>query len=130
MSKKSESKFHTVWKFQDFSIGVKSVILTLLEALKFHFYEFLHFYKTEICQINKILSPEYCINSSFTGSRFFKIHFTQNLCDRKNYGAFTICKISRKKFCLTAFCNVRVNLKRLRVTTLNNTYIVEMWHSP
>ena len=60
----------TVWKFQDFSItqilreinlwasrSAKCAILTLLEALKFDFNEFLHFLKAEIDQISKIESP-------------------------------------------------------------------------
>ena len=56
-----------MWKFQDFPITqilreinlrdsrrAKCAILTHLEALDFHFYEFLHFLKAEIDQINKI----------------------------------------------------------------------------
>ena len=59
-----------MWKFHDFSItqilreinfedsrSAKSAILTHLEALNFDFYEFLHFLKAEIYQINKIQSP-------------------------------------------------------------------------
>ena len=60
----------TVWKFQNFSItqilreiifrdsrSAKFAILTHSEALNFDFYEFLHFLKAEIYQINKIHSP-------------------------------------------------------------------------
>ena len=60
----------TVWKFQDFSItqilreinfeesgSAKSAILPHLEAVNFDFYEFLHFLKAEIDQMNKIHSP-------------------------------------------------------------------------
>jgi len=59
----------TVWKFQNFSdIRIlrdnqfegskceKSVILAILEPLKFDFYEFLHFLYAEIYQINKLQS--------------------------------------------------------------------------
>ena len=59
-----------VWKFHDFSIteilrennfrnsrGAKFAILTHLEALICDFYEFLHFLKSEIDQVNKIKSP-------------------------------------------------------------------------
>ena len=59
----------TMWKFHDFSItqilreinfgdsrSAKSAILTHLEALNFDFYEFLHFLKAEIYQMNKIHS--------------------------------------------------------------------------
>ena len=61
---------HTVWKFDGFCIiqilreisfedsqSAKSAILTHLEALNFDFYEFLHFLKAEIDQMNKIHSP-------------------------------------------------------------------------
>ena len=60
----------TVWKFHDFSIthifreiifsnygGLKTAILTQLEALNFDFYEFLHLMMAEIYQINKVESP-------------------------------------------------------------------------
>ena len=60
-----------MWKFQDFFItqilreinfgdsrSAKSAILTHLEALKFDFYEFLHFQKAENHQINLIQSPK------------------------------------------------------------------------
>jgi len=60
----------TVWKFQDFSItqilreinfgesgSAKSAILTHLDALNLDYYEFLHFWKAEIDQINNIQSP-------------------------------------------------------------------------
>ena len=59
-----------MWEFHDFSItqilreikfgdlkSSKSAIFTHLEALKFDFCEFEDFLKTEIDQINKILSP-------------------------------------------------------------------------
>ena len=39
------------------SRSAKSTILTHLEALNFDFYQFLHFLKAEMYQINKILSP-------------------------------------------------------------------------
>ena len=55
-----------MWKFHNFSItqifreihlgdsrGAKYAILTYLEALNFDFYDFLHFLKAEIDQINK-----------------------------------------------------------------------------
>ena len=60
-----------MWKFHDFSIteilreinfggsrSAKSAISKHLEALKFHFHEFLHFLKAAIYQINKIQSPK------------------------------------------------------------------------
>ena len=60
----------TVWKFQDFSIihilreinfedsrSAKSTILTNLEALNFAIQDFLHYFKAEIYQMNKIQSP-------------------------------------------------------------------------
>ena len=60
----------TVWKFHDFSIpqilheiylwdsrSEKSAILTHLEALNFDLYDFLHFLKAEIDQMNKIYNP-------------------------------------------------------------------------
>ena len=37
--------------------SAKSAILTHLEAVNFDFYEFLHFLKAEIYQMNKIHSP-------------------------------------------------------------------------
>ena len=59
-----------MWKFQDFCIteilreinfedsrSAKSAISTHLEALDFDFYEYLHFLKAEIYQMNKIYSP-------------------------------------------------------------------------
>ena len=61
---------NTVWIFQDFSISqilreinfedswsAKSDIFPHSEALNFDFYEFLHFLKAEIDQLNKIHSP-------------------------------------------------------------------------
>ena len=39
------------------SRSAKSAILTHSLALNFDFYEFLYFFKVEICQINKIQSP-------------------------------------------------------------------------
>ena len=78
-----------MWKYDVFSITqilreinfvdsriVKSAILTHLQALNFDYQEFLHFLKAEVYQINKHLSPENCINGSFTASRFSKIDFT------------------------------------------------------
>ena len=60
---------YTVWKFQDFCIteilreinlwesrGAKSAIFTHLEDLNFDFYDFLHFLKAVIDQINLIHS--------------------------------------------------------------------------
>ena len=80
---------HTEWKFHDFSIiqifreinfnefeGPKSVILTHLEALNFDSYEFLHFLKGEIDQINKNQKPKICKKGSFCASRILKIDFT------------------------------------------------------
>ena len=59
-----------MWEFHDFHIpqilseinygnsrSVKSAILTHLEAMNFDFYEFLHIFKAEIDQINKIQCP-------------------------------------------------------------------------
>ena len=67
---KHENLFYTVQKFQDFSIiqilreinfgecrVTKSAVLTHLEVLNFDKYEFLHFLKADIYQINKIHSP-------------------------------------------------------------------------
>ena len=60
---------HTVWKFRDFSNiqilreinfgdskSAKSAILTHLEDLNFDFYEFFHFLRAEIYQINQTQS--------------------------------------------------------------------------
>ena len=60
-----------LWKFHDFCIpqilreikfwystSEKAAILAHLEAVNFHFYEFLHSLKAEIYQINKIQSPK------------------------------------------------------------------------
>ena len=59
-----------MWKYQDFSItqilheinfedswSAKSAILTHLDVLNFDFYEFLHFLKSDIYQMNKIHWP-------------------------------------------------------------------------
>ena len=59
-----------VWTLHHFSVtqilretnfgecsSAKSIILTHLEGLNFDSYEFLHFLKAEIDQINKIQSP-------------------------------------------------------------------------
>ena len=54
---------------------VKS-ILGILEALNFGFYEFLHFLKGEIDQINKIQSPINGKYGSVITSRIPKINFT------------------------------------------------------
>ena len=61
----------TVWKFHDFPItqisreinlgdfrSAESAILTHLEALNLGFYEFLHFLKVGIYQINKFQRPK------------------------------------------------------------------------
>ena len=63
-------KNYTVWKFHDFCIiqilreinfgksgSAKSGIFTHLEALNFKFYEFLHFWKSEIYLNVQIHSP-------------------------------------------------------------------------
>ena len=76
---------NTVWKFHEFSIiqilseikvdefrASQSAILSHLEALKFDFYDFLHFLKAEN-QNNKIHNPE--MSKSCT-SRIFKTNFT------------------------------------------------------
>ena len=64
-------KCTTVWKFHDFAItqilreinfgdskSAKTAILAHLKQRNFDFYEFLHFWKPEIYQINKIQSPQ------------------------------------------------------------------------
>ena len=79
----------TVWNFHDLSIthiyceinfgdsrGAKSAILRHLEALNFEFYEFLHFLKAKMYQINNLQSPKNGKKSSFRTSRIFKIDFT------------------------------------------------------
>ena len=79
----------TVWKFQDFCIiqilreinfgdswSAKSANLPHLEALTFDFYEFLHFLKAAIYQINNIHSPWNGKNGSFCTSGILKIDFT------------------------------------------------------
>ena len=64
MSLSTVGKFHDICiikillreiKFED-SQSAKSAILPHLEVLQFDFYEFLHFLKTEIDQLNKIHS--------------------------------------------------------------------------
>ena len=64
----------TVWKFHDISLtqmlrenkfSAKSDIFAYLEVLNFDFYEFFHFLKAEIYQINEILSPKNGKNGSF-----------------------------------------------------------------
>ena len=65
------AKIDALWKFHDFCIiqilrennleealSRKSAILPHLEALNFDFYNFLHFSKCGIDQINKIQSPK------------------------------------------------------------------------
>ena len=60
-----------MWKFHEFPItqilceinfkdsrSAKCAILTNLEALNIYFYEFLHFLKAEIDQINNIQGPK------------------------------------------------------------------------
>ena len=82
-------KNDTLWKFHNFSmtqilreinfgdsISAKSVIWAHFEALNFDFYEFLHFLKAEIYQINKIQNSKNGKSSSFRTSRFSKIDFT------------------------------------------------------
>ena len=67
---KQQSDQITVWKIHDISItqilreikfgdsrSSKSAIYTHLEALNFDLYEFLHFLKAEIYQINYFQSP-------------------------------------------------------------------------
>ena len=56
--------------FEDFW-SAKSAILTLLEALNFYFYLFLHFLKVEIDQINQILGPKKGQNGSFRTYNFY-----------------------------------------------------------
>ena len=56
--------------FED-SKSAKSTIFTDLEALKFDFYEFLHFLKAEKHQINKFPSSKLAKTS-----RFSKVDFT------------------------------------------------------
>ena len=76
----------TVWKFHDFSItqilceinfrdsrSAKSAIITHLEALNFDFYEFLHFLKGEIDQINKNQKPKICKKGSFALQESLKL---------------------------------------------------------
>ena len=55
------------------STSTKCAILTLLEALNFDLYAFLHFLKAEIYQITKIQSSPNAKNDSF---RFLEIDFT------------------------------------------------------
>ena len=50
---------------------------------EFWFYEFLHFLKAEIFQMNKNESHKNGKNGSFRTSRFSEIDFTQNINDRK-----------------------------------------------
>ena len=59
-----------------FYVKYKIAILTHAEALIYDFYQFLHFLKAEIYQINKIQSPKNGKIGRFTHSRFFKIGFT------------------------------------------------------
>ena len=59
------------------SLGVlRYVILTHFGALKFDFYEFVHFLKAEIAQIAEIPSPKNGQNRGFKAFRFSKIGFT------------------------------------------------------
>ena len=62
-------------KFGD-SRSAKSAIFTHLEALNFDFYEFFHFFKAEIYQINKIQSPKNDKKCTFRTFRFANIDFT------------------------------------------------------
>ena len=52
------------------SRSAKSAILTHLEALNFDFYEYLYFLEAEICQINKIQSPQNAKICSFRNSMY------------------------------------------------------------
>ena len=78
-----------MWKFKEFSAfkilretnfrdsrSVKYAIFTHLQALNFDFYEFFHFLKAEIYQINKIQNFKNGKNSSFRTSRWSKIDYT------------------------------------------------------
>ena len=60
-------KFHNLLREINFwdSRGAKSAILTHLEAPNFDFYEFFHFLKAEINQINKNQNPKNGTNGSF-----------------------------------------------------------------
>ena len=62
-----EVRHYTVWKIQDFPVtqilreinfgdsrSAKTAVFAIFGALNFDFYEYLHFSKTEIYQINKI----------------------------------------------------------------------------
>ena len=86
----------TVWKLQNFFVtqtlceinfgvsgSAKYAILSQLKALNFDLYDFLHFWKSENYQINKIQSPWNGKNGNFTTSTFSKIDLTENLNDRK-----------------------------------------------
>ena len=86
---KEQQHSGTVWKFHDFSIiqilreinfedscSAKLAILTHFEALNFDYYEFLHFLKAEIYQMNKIHSPQNGKNGGFCTSKMLKIDFT------------------------------------------------------
>ena len=62
----------------------KSAILTHLEALNCDFYEFMHFLKAEIYQMNQIQTPKIArtaVSNFYIDSS--KIDFTKNLCERK-----------------------------------------------
>ena len=78
-----------MWKFYDFPISqilreinsgdsrsAKCAISTHLEAVNFHFYEFLYFLNAGIDQINKIQCLKNGKKGSFRTSRVFKIDFT------------------------------------------------------
>ena len=84
-----ENKPFTMWKFQDFSVNhilreikfrdsrsTKSAISTHSEALKFDYYEFLHFLKAEIYLNNQIHSPYNCKTCMFRTFAFSENNFT------------------------------------------------------
>ena len=79
-----------MWKFENYSVtqilreikvGVsrvsKSAILRIAEALKYEFYEFLHFLKTEIYQVDKVQGPE------MAKMVFLELLESENLLSRK-----------------------------------------------
>ena len=78
MHKPQSSKVYTVWLIYDFSIAqifreidfrdswsAKFATLTQLVVPNSDFYEFLHFLKADIYQINKIQSPQNGKNGDF-----------------------------------------------------------------
>ena len=63
--------------------SLKNCILTLFEALKSDFNEFLHFVKADNDQKSKLKVSKNVQNCHFGTSRISKIDFTQNLSGRK-----------------------------------------------